>query len=137
MRKKIINKIEYPTWSLEVNYSKLLADNIARYFTTSFSIERRERNSFVRSFVRETRQRDDRRDEEEDSGKIRNIRLVELCPDRAGTHLLLVNSSPGKEGRRVCWERGLEKKRGIRSPFFVQHLNNSLRHAVYANLLRR
>lgn len=63
-------------------------------------------------FVRETRQRDDWSDGEEESGKIRNIRLVELCPDREGTHLLLVNSSPGKEGRRVCWERGLEKREG-------------------------
>lgn len=62
---------------------------------------------------------------------------VSLSYARTGTHLLLVNSSPGKEGRRVCWKRGLEKKREIRSPFFVQHLNNSLRHAVYANLLRR
>lgn len=97
-------------------------------------LHRAPREEFVRSF--------EKRDKGTTGETKRRIQekfeiSVSLSYARTGTHLLLVNSSPGKEGRRVCWERGLEKKRGIRPPFFVQHLNNSLRHAVYANLLRR
>lgn len=62
-------------------------------------------------------------------GKIRNIRLAELCADSVGTHLLRVNSSPGKEGRRGPVKG---RKKDIAAAPFVQYLNNSLRHAPYA-----